>query len=45
MRGYIRRHIRVASKAELKSRILAYLDQVNSDPVIHAWTYKIGEVT
>ena len=39
------RHIRVASKAELKSRILAYLDQVNSDPVIHAWTYKIGEVT
>ena len=39
------RHIRVASKAELKSRILAYLDHVNSDPVIHAWTYKIGEVT
>ena len=39
------RHIRVASKAELKSRILAYLDQVNSDPVIHTWTYKIGEVT
>ena len=37
------RHIRVASKAELKSRILAYLDDVNSEPVIHTWTYKIGE--
>ena len=29
------RHIWVASKAELKSRILAYLDDVNSEPVIH----------
>src|ERR1700742_5160464 len=37
------RHIRVASKAELKSRILAYLDEVNNEPVIHTWTYKIGE--
>ena len=37
------RHIRVASKAELKTRILAYLDGVNRDPVIHPWTYKIGE--
>lgn len=37
------RHIRVASKAELKSRIMAYLDDVNSEPVIHTWTYKIGE--
>ncbi len=38
------RHIRVASKAELKSRILAYLKDVNSEPVIHTWTYKIGAV-
>ncbi len=38
------RHIRVASKAELKARILAYLDDINSEPVIHTWTYKIGEV-
>ena len=37
------RHIRVASTAELKSRILAYLDDVNSEPVIHTWTYKIAE--
>jgi len=37
------RHIRVASKAELKARIIAYLDELNRDPVIHSWTYKIGE--
>lgn len=37
------RHIRVASKAELKARILAYLDDINRDPVIHRWTYKITE--
>ena len=37
------RHIRVASKTELKARILAYLDDINVEPVIHTWTYKIGE--
>jgi hypothetical protein len=37
------RHIGVASKAELKARILAYLDDINADPVVHIWTYKIGE--
>jgi len=37
------RHIRVASKSELKARIVAYLDDLNRDPVIHTWTYKIGE--
>ena len=36
------RHIRVASKAELKTRILAYLEDLNRDPVIHTWTYKIS---
>jgi len=36
------RHIRVASKVELKNRITAYLDDLNRDPVIHSWTYKIG---
>ena len=39
------RHIRVASKAELRSRILAYLGDLNRDPVVHTWTYKIGEPT
>jgi transposase len=38
------RHIRVASKAELKARILAYLDNLNQDPVIHTWTYKLDQV-
>jgi hypothetical protein len=37
------RHIRVASKAELKARILAYLDDLNRDPVVHTWTYKIQQ--
>jgi transposase len=37
------RHIRVASKTELKARILAYLDDLNREPVIHTWTYKIGQ--
>ena len=37
------RHIRVASKAELKARILAYLEDINAEPVVHTWTYKIGE--
>jgi transposase len=37
------RHIRVASKNELKHRILAYLDDLNREPVIHSWTYKIGK--
>ena len=37
------RHIRVASKAELKARLLVYLDDINRDPVIHRWTYKITE--
>jgi len=37
------RHIRVASKAELKARILAYLDNLNQDPVIHTWTYKLDQ--
>jgi len=35
------RCIRVASKAELKQRILAYLDDLNREPVVHTWTYKM----
>jgi transposase len=38
------RRIRVASKAELKARILAYLDALNREPVIHTWNYKIDAV-
>jgi transposase len=35
------RGIRVASKDELKARIIAYLDDLNREPVIHTWTYKL----
>lgn len=35
------RHIRVASKAELRQRILAYIDDINREPVVHAWSYKL----
>jgi len=37
------RHIRVASKAELKARILAHLDELNRDPVLHTWSYRLDE--
>ena len=36
------RSIRVASKKELKARILAYLDDLNREPVVHTWTHKIN---
>jgi transposase len=35
------RHIRVASKQELKDRILAAIDFCNRDPVVHTWSYMI----
>jgi transposase len=35
------RRIRVASKAELKQRILAYLDDLNREPIVHTWSYRI----
>jgi transposase len=35
------RHIRVASKQELKDRIMAAMDYFNREPVVHTWTYKI----
>jgi transposase len=37
------RHIRVTSKHELKERILAGIEHVNRDPVIHTWSYKLAE--
>jgi len=36
------RGIRVSSKQELKDRILLYLDEVNQEPVIPHWKYKIN---
>jgi transposase len=35
------RHIRVASKKELKDRIMAAIDDINLNPVIRRWTYKL----
>jgi hypothetical protein len=37
------RHIRVASKQELKDRIMAAMDYFNQDPVVHTWTYKLDK--
>ena len=35
------RHIRVASKQELKHRIMAAMDEFNRDPVVHTWSYRL----
>jgi transposase len=37
------RHIRVASKHELKERIMGGIEDVNRHPVIHTWSYKLAE--
>jgi transposase len=37
------RGIRVASKQELIARIHLYYDEINADPVIFRWTYKMDE--
>jgi transposase len=37
------RHIRVASKQELKDRIMAAMDEFNRYPVIHTWSYKLDQ--
>jgi Homeodomain-like domain len=35
------RHIRVASKQELKDRIMAAMDFFNQEPIVHTWTHKL----
>ena len=37
------RHIRVASKQELKERVLAFVEDVNREPIPHTWSYKIDK--
>src|SRR6201982_2767176 len=37
------RHIRVASKQELKERIMLGIKDVNRHPVVHTWSYKVAE--
>lgn len=37
------RHIRVESKAELKQRIYQGIDEINQEPVVFRWKYKLEE--
>jgi transposase len=37
------RHIRVASKQELKQRIMLGIKDANRYPVVHTWSYKLAE--
>lgn len=37
------RHIRVASKQELKDRIIAAIDDINRHPVPHTWSSKLDQ--
>jgi len=37
------RHIRVASKQELKDRIMAAIEYFNQQPVVHTWSYNLDE--
>jgi len=36
-------HIRVASNQELKDRIMAAIEPINRDPVVHTWSYMLGK--
>lgn len=36
--------IRVASKEELAKRIYLYFDEINAEPVVYHWTYKMDKV-
>jgi hypothetical protein len=37
------RHIRVASKQELRDRIIAAMDECNRHPVVHTWSYRLDQ--
>lgn len=39
------REIRVQSKQELEDRIYLYFDEVNKEPVVYHWTYKLDEIS
>ena len=39
----VQRHIRVASKQELKDRIMAAVDFFNQNAVAHTWTYTLDK--
>jgi transposase len=37
------RHIRVASKQELKDRIMTAMDYFNREPIVHTWSFKLDK--
>jgi len=37
------RHIRVTSKHELRERLMAFISDINREPVVHTWRYKIDD--
>jgi hypothetical protein len=37
------RDIRVASKQELKDRIMAAMDYFNQEPLVHTWSFKLDK--
>ncbi len=37
------RHIRVTAKHELKKRLIAFIEDLNHEPIPHTWSYKIGK--
>ncbi len=39
------RGIRVNSKQELEDRIYKYFDEVNADPVVYHWSYKLDDIS
>ena len=36
--------IRVKSNQELEERIYQYFDEINKEPVVFHWTYKLDEI-
>ena len=38
------RGIRVKSKQELADRIYQYFEEVNQEPVVYHWTYKLDDI-
>jgi hypothetical protein len=37
------RHIRVAPKYELEDRLMAFIHDLNREPILHTWSYKIDD--
>jgi hypothetical protein len=45
MTKQILRGIRVNSKEELAQRIYLYFEEVNRDPVVYHWKYRLDEIS